>query len=147
MSFSDRAKRLRFRCVALCAAVLAAYIALAVASPSPLSAQGSILAMSQAQTAQFEARLNLTDSQKQAVRPIVTRGLREGEAIMKKHGINPGAGKKPGLFQLVSLDKETKGVNQWVRAQLSKILSPVQMREYDKFVAERREAIRKQLLG
>jgi hypothetical protein len=117
-----------------------------MAVPEKLSAQGSILGMSQAQTAQFETRLNLTDPQKQAVRPIVTRQLRESEAIFKKHGVNPGAGKKPGLFQLVSLNNDMKGVNQWARAQLSKILSPVQMREYDKIYSEREAAIKNKLL-
>jgi len=112
----------------------------------PVRAQGSILAMSKSQTAQFESRLNLTDPQKQAVRPVVARQLREGEAIFKKHGVNPGAGNKPGLFQLVSLNNDMKGVNQWARAQLSKILSPVQIREYDKIYAERQAAIKNQLL-
>jgi hypothetical protein len=102
--------------------------------------------MNQSQTAQFETRLNLSDPQKQAVRPVVARQLWDGEAIFKKHGINPGAGKKPSLFQLVSLNNDMKGVNQWARAQLSKILSPVQMREYDKIYAEREAAIKNQLL-
>jgi hypothetical protein len=110
-------------------------------------AQGSLLAMSPEQRNQLETRLNLSESQKPQVREIIQRSNSEREAIFRKHGVTGGSGKKPGLFQLVGLNTEMKGVDQWTQSALSKILSPVQMREYTKIHAERREAIKRKLLN
>ena len=118
-----------------------------VSSFSLAQAQGSLLAMSAAQRSQFETRLNLSESQKPQVREIIKRSNSERAAIFRKHGVTGGAGKKPGLFQLVGLSDEMKGVDQWSQSALSKILSPVQMREYTKIHAERREAITRKLLN
>jgi hypothetical protein len=105
------------------------------------------LAMSAAQRSQFETRLNLSESQKPQVREIIKQSNSEREAIFRKHGVTGGSGKKPGLFQLVGLNNDMKGVDQWTQSALSKILSPVQMRAYSKIHAERREAIKRKLLN
>lgn len=128
----------------LAAALIAAIF---FAMPSHAPAQGSLLTMSAAQRSQLETRLNLSESQKPQVREIIKRSNSEREAIFSKHGVTGGSGKKPGLFQLVGLNNEMKGVDQWTQSALSKILSPVQMREYTKIHAERREAIKRKLLN
>ncbi|MHA1180264.1 MAG: hypothetical protein ACTSSR_06070 [Alphaproteobacteria bacterium] len=103
--------------------------------------------MSAAQRSQFETRLNLSESQKPQVREIIKQSNSEREAIFRKHGVTGGSGKKPGLFQLVGLNNDMKGVDKWTQSALSKILSPVQMRAYSKIHAERREAIKRKLLN
>jgi hypothetical protein len=110
-------------------------------------AQTSLLAMSSAEKNRFETRLNLSESQKPQVREIIKRSNSEREAIFKKHGVTGASGKKPGLFQLVGLNNDMKSVDQWTQSALSKILSPVQMREYSKIHAERRETIKRKLLN
>ena len=126
--------------------VLAFFAASTFANSTNVQAQGSLLAMSAAQRSQFETRLNLSESQKPQVREIIKRSNSEREAIFRKHGVT-GSGKKPGLFQLVGLNNEMKGVDQWTQSALSKVLSPVQMRAYSKIHAERREAIKRKLLN
>lgn len=113
----------------------------------PVSAQGSLLSMSPAQQSQLESRLNLLDSQKPQVLKIVQRSIEEREAVLRKYGITLGSGKKPGLFQLIGLNNGMKSVDQRTRAALSKVLSPGQMREYDKISAEQREEARRKLLN
>ena len=126
---------------------LAFFAASTFASSTNVQAQGSLLAMSAAQRSQFETRLNLSESQKPQVREIIKQSNSEREAIFRKHGVTDGSGKKPGLFQLVGLNNDMKGVDQWTQSALSKILSPVQMRAYSKIHAERREAIKRKLLN
>ena len=126
---------------------LAFFAASTFANSTNVQAQGSLLTMSAAQRSQFETRLNLSESQKPQVREIIKRSNSEREAIFRKHGVTGGSGKKPGLFQLVGLNNEMKGVDQWTQSALSKILSPVQMRAYSKIHAERREAIKRKLLN
>ncbi len=127
-----------------CGALVAACVMLAALAPVH-AAQGSVLPLSEAHISQYLKRLSLTEKQKPSVTAIMRRWRQEGEAILKKHGITGQGGKKPGLFQLVGLKGELKSVVQWGRSEASKILTPVQMREFEKIYAEGAVLIRKNL--
>ncbi len=143
MDLRVRAKRDSVWPVVICAAALAAWVVMGTAPPA--NAQGSIIPLSQTQISQYVKRLKLTEPQKPAVTAIMQRSRREGEAVLKKHGIT-GAGKKPGLFQLVTLNNELKSTVQWARAEVAKILTPTQMREFEKIYAEGAAQIKKNLM-
>ena len=108
-------------------------------------AQGSLLQLSPAQIKQFQVRLDLTAEQKPRAVAIRQRTVQESEVIFRKHGII-GSGKRPGLSQLLSLRSEMKAVTRRARRQMSQILKPVQLREYDAIMAEQSARIRRHLL-
>jgi len=145
MGFFDQTRRLRPVLLVRWGAALAACAMLAATGPA--RAQGSIIPLSQSQISQYVKRLNLTEPQKPAVTAIMQRSRREGEAVLKKHGVSGEPGKKPGLFQLVSLSADMKGTVQWARTEVSKILTPVQMREFEKIYAEAVAEIRRKLVN
>lgn len=119
---------------------------LSLHSTLPVWGQASLLAMNPVQRSQLESRLNLSESQKPQVREIIQRSMQEREVILSKRGITLGSAEKPSLFQLIGLANDMKSVDEWTYAALSKVLSPVQMREYERISAEQREAVRRQLL-
>lgn len=123
--------------LALCAAVLAI---------SPGFAAASVIPLSDSEINQYVKRLNLNAKQKPTVTSIMKRSRTEGETILKKHGVSTQSGKKPGLFQLVTLKREFNSVVQWARTEVKKVLTPVQMREFEKIYAEGSELLRQRLL-
>lgn len=112
----------------------------------PAAAATSVIPLSDSEINQYVKRLNLNQNQKPAVTSIMKRSRTEGESILKKHGVNPQSGKKPGLFQLMTLKKEFNSVVQWARAEVEKVLTPVQLREFEKIYAEGAALLRQRLL-
>ncbi len=106
----------------------------------------SVIPLSDREINQYVQRLNLNNTQKPAVTAIMKRSRTEGENILKKHGVSQQSGKKPGLFQLMTLKKEFNSVVQWARAEVQKVLTPVQLREFEKIYAEGAELLRQRLL-
>ena len=123
--------------LALCAVVIAI---------SPGFAAASVIPLSDSEINQYVKRLNLNEKQKPTVTSIMKRSRTEGESILKKHGVSTQSGKKPGLFQLVTLKREFNSVVKWARVEVQKILTPVQMREFEKIYAEGAELLRQRLL-
>lgn len=145
MSHSDRARPMRYGFGVYLGAVLAALIMLATA-PAAL-AKASIIPLSDSEINRYVKRLNLSDKQKPAVTSIMKRTRREGESVLKKHGVGTQSAKKPGLFQLVNLKKDMRAVISWARSEISKILSPVQMREFEKIYAEGAAILERRIRG
>ena len=112
----------------------------------PAAAATSVIPLSDSEINQYVKRLNLNEKQKPAVTSIMRRSRSEGESILKKHGVNPQSGKKPGLFQLMTLKKEFNSVVQWARAEVEKVLTPVQLREFEKIYAEGAQLLRQRLV-
>lgn len=110
------------------------------------AAAASVIPLSDGEINQYVKRLNLNEKQKPAVTSIMRRSRSEGESILKKHGVNPQSGKKPGLFQLMTLKKEFNSVVQWARAEVEKVLTPVQLREFEKIYAEGAQLLRQRLV-
>ena len=86
------------------------------------------------------ARLNLTETQKTAARPIVEAGIRERLQILQEAGFERG--QKPSLLQLLKVRGPIKESQARTEAQLSDILASDQMEEYRKIVEEAREQMR-----
>ena len=109
-------------------------------------AQASVVPLSDKEINQYIKRLNLTEKQKPGVTSIMKRTRREGENVLKKHGISAQSNKKPGLFQMVTIKNDLNSVVKWSRAEMQKILTSTQMREFEKIYAEAAEILRKRIL-
>ncbi|MES0810864.1 hypothetical protein ABLO27_15375 [Roseibium sp. SCPC15] len=96
----------------------------------------------QAQLQETVARLNLTEAQKQAVRPVIEAGVRERLQILKDAGFERG--KKPTLSQLMKVRGPINESRARTEAQLSTILDPAQLAEYRKITDEHRQQLRAQ---
>lgn len=144
MAFWHRTRRLRNGSYAKFGLALTATLALAAVLHG--TAQASVLPLSDREINQYIKRLNLTQKQKPGVTSVMKRTRREGENVLKKHGISAQSNKKPGLFQMVTLKNDLNSVVTWARAEMRKILSSTQMREFEKIYAECAELLRKRIL-
>lgn len=113
---------------------------------APGSAATSVIPLSDIEINNYIKRLKLDQKQKPAVTSIMKRSRTEGENILKRYGVNPQSAKKPGLFQLMTLKKEFNNVVNWARAEVKKVLTPVQLREFEKIYAEGAQLLRQRLL-
>jgi len=86
------------------------------------------------------ARLNLTDAQKTAARPVIETGIRERIQILRDAGFERG--KKPSLRQLLRVREPIRASHARAETKLGGILSPAQMQVYREIVEERRQEIR-----
>lgn len=86
------------------------------------------------------ARLNLTDTQLVAARPVLEAGILEQQQILKNAGFERG--KKPNLRQLLQVRDPLRAARARTEAELNDILSPEQMLVYREIVEEQRQRIR-----
>jgi uncharacterized membrane protein len=88
-------------------------------------------------------RLNMTETQRNAVRPIIVDGMQERRQILMNAGFEHGT--KPSLQQLMQVRDPIQASRARTEAQLGEILSPAQMQEYRQIVEERRQKLRARL--
>jgi len=103
-----------------------------------------------AQMAEIEERLQLTDEQKEEVRPILVETHNQRQAVLAKHGIDLDdmeSSDRPGRRTLRKMRGDMKDVNENASKQLQEILSEDQMDVWDEMQEERRTEMRKRLRG
>lgn len=118
-------------------AVIGALLMPALASAQMLSLED---------TAAMEARLNLTPEQRTAIAPILQESMTVRRAAFQKHGVDFETCKRPGAIGLIRLRRDMKRINADTRTRLAEILSPAQLREYDKIVSEQTAIAKKQIM-
>ena len=99
-------------------------------------------------TEQVEAmadRLQLSDAQRQAIRPILVDFADSTRAIMEKYAIDPLSGTRPPLSVLFAVRSDMKKNQQHLDDQLATILSPAQMKTFRVMQDERRRRFREEL--
>ena len=116
-----------------------------LAAPPGASAQTRDPAQAQRYAEEVVRRLNLTDAQREALRPVLQHAAKERRAILAKHGITEGS--RPSIRQMRAAKPEIDKSRKRTRAQVAKILDDAQMKEYDKVVAEVRAKVREQRGG
>ena len=100
--------------------------------------------------AQVEAsldRLQLTDEQREAVRPIVEETFAQRLAVLEKHGIDPAnlnADNRPGYRTMRKLGKDMDKVRKETEKQLQAVLTADQMEVWKEMEEERRARMREQ---
>ena len=89
---------------------------------------------------QFLGRLDLTEDQKGAARPVIVAGLKERIGILKAAGFKEG--EKPSTMMLLKVRSPIRKSLQRTDDRLSRILNPVQMSAYRQYTEEARKRFR-----
>ena len=97
------------------------------------------------QIKEMATRLQLTDEQRQAIRPILRDQAQATRTILDKHGIDPQSGDRPSLPVLFALRRDMNQSRKVLEERLAAILNPEQMKEFRKITEERRKQIRDRL--
>ncbi len=133
---------------------VAAAIVLSMMLVFPGTAQAQSRTMSEASQQQLEqrlvdvsARLNLTDSQKNQVKPILRASMQKQMDILKRYGISRS--EKPSLSfrQKLSLRDEISSQRDDTNSKLSQILDNSQMHILASIQAEQRAQMMKRIRG
>lgn len=90
--------------------------------------------------ANVESKLDLSPQQRAEVRSITQKSRADMMAVFKQFGIDPNA--KPDFDKLMQASGPLQAIGRKERQAMSKILSPDQLKQYDKIVAETRTRVR-----
>lgn len=96
--------------------------------------------------AKMEARLGLTPEQRAAIQPILQGSMAARSSTFQKHGVDFETCERPGALTLIRLNKDMNRINANTRTRLATILSPAQLREYDKIVAEQTVIVKNKIM-
>jgi len=97
-----------------------------------------------------EERLQLSDSQKETVRPILKDDQVQRRAILNEYGIdleNIDPDNRPGRRTLLKMRRDMNRVDKQMEKQLASVLTDDQMAEWGALQEERREKMRDRLQG
>ena len=92
-------------------------------------------------------RLQLTEEQRETVRPILDESFTQRLAVLEKHGIdleNQGANERPGFRTMRKLGKDMDKVRKDTEEQLQAVLTADQMKVWKEMEEERRARMREQ---
>ena len=101
-----------------------------------------------AQVQETQERLQLTEAQQEAIRPILEESFEQRLAVLEKHGIdleNRGANERPGFRTMRKLRKDMDKVRKETEKQLDNALTADQMKVWKELEEERRARMREQL--
>ncbi len=104
------------------------------------------LSLTPADITRMESRLDLTPEQRAAISPILQKSQTARSSTFQKYGVDPKTCSRPGALGLVRLNKDMNRINADTRSRLAAILSPAQLQEYDKIVAEQTAIVKKQIM-
>lgn len=102
-----------------------------------------------AQLQESEERLQLTDEQKETVRPILEDAYGQRQAVLQKHGVDLESTEKadrPGRRTLRRMRNDLYEVNKETKRKLQDVLTSQQMNQWEELQEERRAKMRAQLL-
>ncbi len=91
-------------------------------------------------------RLKLSPKQRTKVRKIARRSARDRNRVLRKYGINPNE-RYPLMEKIVKAANELQAIGRRTRLEMSKVLEPTQMRQYDQIVLETRAKVRKAVMS
>jgi len=97
---------------------------------------------------QFEEmieRLDLAESQRAELEPMLRAHFLELQALLEAHGLDRSRSHRPDRRALLAFRGDAQALNQRTDAQVEAILSPAQMEIYRDIQDERRARLRAQL--
>ena len=95
--------------------------------------------------AETQERLNLTDTQKEQIQPILRDSLEKRMAVLKSYGFSEGTRPTLNFREKIALGKEMRAIRDDITRQVAGILDETQMAEFEKIQEERREQMRERL--
>lgn len=93
--------------------------------------------------AHMAERLNLSEEQKTAVRPMLESSFKKRSAVLEAHGIEPGQG-KPNRSAMKGMKGEMRTIREETDAELATVLDESQMAELKQMRAEMQEQMKQQ---
>ena len=112
---------------------------------TPINLADELPAANAAALASFIQALELSDTQKEQVTPVLRRGAVQRWALMKTY--QDKHGDKRNIKALRRLQKDMSAIQKQTEKELKPILTRSQMKRYEKLVDERKQDVRKQLLN
>jgi len=103
-----------------------------------------------AQMAETQERLQLTDEQTEAVRPILEDAYLQQQAILENYGIdleNTNDADRPGRRTLLRMRSDMNDVHKETKKKLEDILTGEHMGLWEELSEERRAKMREKLMG
>lgn len=133
---------------------MAAAITLSTMTLLPGTVQAQNRTMSESSQQQLDqrladvsVRLNLTDSQRGQVKPILRASMQKQMDILKRYGISPSEKPKLSIDQILSLRDDLSSHRNDTNSKLVRILDKSQMQTFQNIQAERREQLMKRFRG
>ena len=117
---------------------IAGAVLMPAAAMAVLPSQEDIVAM--------QYRLDLTPEQRDAITPILQDSMSARSSTFEEYGVDVETCERPGALGLIRLNKDMKRINAKTRSRLAEILTPAQLSEYDKIVAEQTAIVKEQIL-
>ena len=96
----------------------------------------------QDQMHQMAERLDLTESQRAELEPILQAQFEQTRALLERHGLDRRPASPPGRRQLLALSRDLRPLRERTDRQVEAILSDEQMTEYRDIQRERRDRMR-----
>jgi hypothetical protein len=96
---------------------------------------------------EMDERLELTDAQREELRPILESHFHEAQAVLEKHGLDKRQTSSPGPRKLMALRSDMQPLNEQTDRRVGAVLSDEQMDEYRDIQEERRARMRARLRG
>lgn len=125
--------------------ILAALVSIGLSSPT--LAQHNNLAEDpfQHRFQEMAARLDLAESQRTELEPILRSHFLELQALFEEYDLDRGRSRRPSRSKLLAFRGDAQALNQHTDAQVEAILSPAQMEAYRDIQDESRARMRAQL--
>ena len=117
---------------------IAGAVLMPAAAMAVLPSQEDIVAM--------QYRLDLTPEQRDAITPILQDSMSARSSTFEEYGVDVETCERPGALGLIRLNKDMKRINAKTRSRLAEILTPAQLSEYDKIVAEQTAIVKEEIL-
>ena len=117
---------------------IAGAVLMPAAAMAVLPSQEDIVAM--------QYRLDLTPEQRDAITTILQDSMSARSSTFEEYGVDVETCERPGALGLIRLNKDMKRINAKTRSRLAEILTPAQLSEYDKIVAEQTAIVKEQIL-
>ena len=86
-------------------------------------------------------KLKLSAGQRSKVSAVVGQSRSQRGKVFAKHGIRASA--KPDMDKLMKAANELQAISRAERAKLARILTPTQLRQYDRLVREVEDRVRR----
>lgn len=95
-----------------------------------------------------QSRLNLTDKQREQIRPTLEQSVASSRKVLQKYGVdpeNPGKSKRLGFKDARNMNRELEAVRQDTLKKLGAVLTDEQVAEYQQIQQERKAAMRQRM--
>jgi len=133
------------------AVLIGMFISLSLLGAAYTAAADDQAAQAQQRLAAAKERLDLSDEQLDQLAPVLEKSMAAQRRVLASYGIDlenrNGAGNRPGLRQARAMRKEMNAVKSDTLAEVNKILTDAQLKEFKRMQEERQAEMRQRIRG